>query len=428
MKKINLILLSVFLNCSLVYADVTIKLWHHWGGNRVPLMEKQIRDFEKNNPGIKVEVSLKPWDNRLQILLTAIAAGDPPNVTMLGRQDIPSFVMQNALIPLDKWMKQDGISRDLFYSSEISGSIVNDKVYILPLPTGGARTLIWWNKKMFADAGMYNFPNNWAETISAAKKLTIMNGNKLERAMMRFNVKNKSDLPFLILLNANGGKWLSDDGKKILFNTPQGVAAMQFIIDVTNINGGYEEQEAFYSQTGEWENGPFYQNYEAAEMAGSWEYFKIMDYAPNLDFGVASVPYGPSGSPKIRGAFLGGWGYSIPNKASHVNESWKLVKWLTTEMDGYGACWFLQQQKRPSPMKACNEDPKSGEGNKHWNQIVKAYSSDSMLPISIIQPQLSEAMLQMSEQAVFGNMSAEEAVQWGAEETQALLDDFWDSQ
>ena len=54
MKKINLILLSVFLNCSLVYADVTIKLWHHWGGNRVPLMEKQIRDFEKNNPGIKV--------------------------------------------------------------------------------------------------------------------------------------------------------------------------------------------------------------------------------------------------------------------------------------------------------------------------------------------------------------------------------------
>ena len=50
---------------------------------------------------------------------------------------------------------------------------------------------------------------------------------------------------------------------------------MQFIIDVTNINGGYEEQEAFYSQTGEWENGPFYQNFEAAEMAGSWEYLKL---------------------------------------------------------------------------------------------------------------------------------------------------------
>jgi multiple sugar transport system substrate-binding protein len=241
------------LQSALAYADVTIKLWHHWGGNRVPLMEKQVKDFEKKHPGIKVEVSLKPWDNRLQILLTAIAAGDPPNVTMLGRQDIPSFVKQSAVVPLDKWMKEDGISRDLFYSSEINGSIVNDKVYILPLPTGGARTLIWWNKKLFADAGLYNFPDTWSETLNAARKLTKINGKNLKRAMMRFNVKNKNDLPFLILLNANGGKWLSSDGKKILFNTSHGIAAMQFIIDLTNLNGGYEEQEAFYSQTGEWE-------------------------------------------------------------------------------------------------------------------------------------------------------------------------------
>ena len=139
-------------------------------------------------------------------------------------------------------------------------------------------------------------------------------------------------------------KWLSEDGKKILFNTPQGIEAMELIIKITNINGGYEEQEAFYSQTGEWENGPFYQDYEASEIGGSWEYFKILEYAPNLDFGVGSLPYGPSGSPKVRGSFLGGWGYSIPKKASHLRESWKLVKWLTTEMDGTGACWFLQQQ------------------------------------------------------------------------------------
>ena len=427
MKKLSTLIILLSISSSFALAEVTIKLWHHWGGNRVPLMEKQIKDFEKNHPGIKVEVSLKPWDNRLQILLTAIAAGDPPNVTMLGRHDIPSFVMQNAVEPLDNWMQKDGISRDLFYSSEINGAIIDNKVYILPLPTGGARSLIWWNKKMFAEAGYYQFPQTWKETLEAAHKMTIINNGKLKRAMLRFDVTNANDNPFLMLLNANGGKWLSEDGKKILFNTPQGIEAMELIIKLTNINGGYEEQEAFYSQTGEWENGPFYQDYEASEIGGSWEYFKILEYAPNLDFGVASLPYGPSGSPKVRGSFLGGWGYSIPKKASHLRESWKLVKWLTTEMDGTGACWFLQQQKRPSPLKACNEDPKSGEGNAHWDQIVSAHAKDTMLPVSIIQPQLGQVLVQMGEQAVFGNMSANEAVEWGAGEAQALLDEFWAS-
>ena len=71
--------------------DVTLTYWHHWGGNRIPLQEHQVAAFEDAHPGICVDNVFLPWDNRLQNLLAAIAAGNPPDVTMFGRQDLPFF-------------------------------------------------------------------------------------------------------------------------------------------------------------------------------------------------------------------------------------------------------------------------------------------------------------------------------------------------
>ena len=62
--------------------DVTLTYWHHWGGNRIPIMEAAITAFEDAHPGICVDNVFLPWDNRLQNLLTTIAAGEPPDVTM----------------------------------------------------------------------------------------------------------------------------------------------------------------------------------------------------------------------------------------------------------------------------------------------------------------------------------------------------------
>ncbi len=35
--------------------DVTLTYWHHWGGNRIPIMEAAIAAFEVANPGICVD-------------------------------------------------------------------------------------------------------------------------------------------------------------------------------------------------------------------------------------------------------------------------------------------------------------------------------------------------------------------------------------
>lgn len=433
-KKLSLLLVLVVLLVAPLNGlaqenePVTLVFWHHWGGNRVPLMEEQIAAFQEAYPWITVEMSLMPWDNRLETLLTAIAAGEPPDVTMLGRQDVPGFVVQDALVALDDYMAADDITADMFYESEFRGCQYDGQTWILPLPTGGALNILWYNKAMFEAAGLdpASPPDTWAELEEAADELSLVTDGFLDRAAIRVTTTGGEEPAFLVWLNANGGDWITDDLKTILFNSPEGLEVLQWIVDFTNTyNAGYEEQEAFYAQTGEWENGPFYNDYEAMQINGSWEYFKIEEYAPDLELGVTSIPYGPSGSEDTRGSAYGGWGYSIPANAAHPDEAWLLVKWLTTEMESKGACWFLQQQKRPSPLIACNEDPASGEGNPYWEDILAVQAKDKWVPIAPVQPQINEIIEQMTQEALYGTMSVEEALEWGAAESQALLDEFW---
>jgi len=405
---------------------VTLRYWHHWGGNRIPLMEEQINRFMEEYPWITVETTLMPWDNRLQTLLTIIAAGDPVDVTMLGRQDIPSFVVQDALTPLDDYMARDGITDDLFYPAESRGCQYDGKTWILPLPTGGAMDLVWRNKLWFEEAGLdpESPPTTWDELRDACDKITVLEGGTLKKVCINVNTFAGCG-PFLGWLYANGGDWVSEDLRTVQFNSQEGLEALQWIVDITNeVNGGIEEVSAFYSQTGEWENGPFYNDYEAMQINGSWEFFKIQEWAPDLipHLGVSAVPAGPSGD-EPKGVAWGGWGYVVPKGVKHPEESWLLVKWLTTAMDG--ACWFLQQQKRPSPLVACNEDPASGEGNPLWEDILQVMSQDVWAPITPVQPEVAPIITQMREETLYGLRTVEEALEWGAEEVQNLLDEFW---
>ncbi len=406
---------------------VTLTFWHHWGGNRVPLMEEQIRRFEEKYPWITVEMTLQPWENRLQKILTSVAAGEPPDVTMLGKQDVPAFVEQGALMPIDDLMSAAGITADMFYESEIEGAMYGGDTYLLPLPTGGGVSILWLNQDMYEEAGLdpASPPQTWAELEEVAKTLTIMEDGELQRVGINPRVNGMhAGISFLGWLHNNGGQWISDDMRTITWNSPEGLEALEWVVDFTNnINGGVEEVDAFYSQTGEWENGPFYTGYEAMQTNGTWELFKIQEFAPDMKFDVSPIPIGPNGDPEKRGFVYGGWGYAIPEGVENAEEAWLLLEFLTADMDG--GCWFLQEQQRPSPWIECNEQPESSEGNPVWDGFLEVLATDQMIPISPIQPAIEEIVVQMQEEALFGVQTPAEALEWGAAEAQAALDDFW---
>lgn len=75
---------------------VQLQLWTIWGGERIPLMEKILSQFEETYPWIKVEHVLVAGGERFDRFIAAVAAGAPPDVMMLGRHEIP-FLAQNEI-------------------------------------------------------------------------------------------------------------------------------------------------------------------------------------------------------------------------------------------------------------------------------------------------------------------------------------------
>jgi len=406
--------------------DVTLTFWHHWGGNRIPLMEEQIAAFEDANPGICVDNVFLPWDNRLENLLTSIAAENPPDVTMFGRQDLPFFAATESIIPLDDFMEADGITADMFVPSEFSGNVYNGQTWMLPQPTGGALNIVWYNVDHFAEVGIEEFPETWEETLDALEALRVGDGGFLDRVGFNPMATGGSMPPFLVWLNANGQSWISEDLRTVTINNEAGVETLNFMKEATDINFGIEELNAFWESTGEFDQLPIVLELASAEMNGSWTLFQLEDHAETLNYDVAPIPYGPSGNADRRGSTWGGWGYMIPQNAAHPEEAWELVKWLTTEIEGTGACWFLQQQQRPSPLVDCDGYMLDGETHPRAETILGVAALDYTANISPVQPQADEIITRMTEDVMFGDKSPEDALAEAEAEIQALLDDFWE--
>ena len=232
--------------------------------------------------------------------------------------------------------------------------------------------------------------------------------------------------PFLTWLNANGQDWVSADLRTVTINNEAGAQTLEFMQAMAEINYGIEEVNAFWEMAGEFDQGPLIQGLVSIEVNGTWTLFQVEDHAESLNYDVAPIPYGPSGNPDRRGHVSGGWGYMVPKNAAHPDEAWKLVKWLTTEVEGDGACWFIQQQQRPSPLVDCDGYEKDGVRHPRADDILGVIGRDTFVPNLPVQTEAGQILNRMVEDVLFGDSSIEDALASAEAEIQELLDAFWE--
>ncbi|QWW19428.1 carbohydrate ABC transporter substrate-binding protein [Schaalia sp. 19OD2882] len=142
----------------------TLTLWAAQTSNKIPL--KVVDAFEKAT-GAKVEVITIP-DNYESNVQTKIATGDRPD--LLFWQPVPStlagFVAQDLLQDLEgaPWVTDyaDGIAD--------AGGTYDGKRYAALISSPDVEG-VYYNKKVFAAAGITETPKNWDEFIAAAEKI-----------------------------------------------------------------------------------------------------------------------------------------------------------------------------------------------------------------------------------------------------------------
>lgn len=188
------------------------------GGNEDNLA-KIVEAFEAENPGITVEVTTLPYGDYFDALKTDLVAGTTADVFDIEYATYPQFQPAGVFAPLE------GVDTSV-YRGDIAAAYATDGVQYA-LPTSFSTVVLFYNKDLFDAAGV-DYPTadwTWADEKAAAEKLTdAANGVWGDYQPISYYEYYKA------LVQA-GGQFLSDDGTKVAFNTPEGLAAAEHLVN-----------------------------------------------------------------------------------------------------------------------------------------------------------------------------------------------------
>src|SRR5688572_9800278 len=108
-----------------------VKCWAM--GREGEVVAELIPEFERLNPGIRVELQQIPWTAAHEKLLTAFAGRVTPDIAQLGSSWVPELVALGALEPLDEEVAASAqVQPRDFFPGNWSGNVIDGRTWGVP--------------------------------------------------------------------------------------------------------------------------------------------------------------------------------------------------------------------------------------------------------------------------------------------------------
>lgn len=330
-RTVLFIILTIILSVC-VYATETITFWYGASPDEKTAYEKLIKDFEKENPDIKVNAVLVPQSYVERKLILSIAGEVPPDVVRFYAHLGGNMMSKNALLSLDKFIENDkDFQIEDFYPAALDQNRYRGKLYGMPWIL--SPNALFYNKKLLKKAGYSTPPKTHDELLKCALKLTEKdkNGNitKLGYGDFLYNPNN-----FALYLWQEGGELVNPETHKATFNSPYGRKALQFMSSFIKKEAGETKNiQNFTSNFKGNVNDPFGKEVIAMRVDQPYKVAIYKKNFPDLDFGIAAVPYSKYQACEIVGNSL-----IIPRTSKHAEAAWKFIKFATSKEEMINVC------------------------------------------------------------------------------------------
>lgn len=282
-----------------------------------PYFEEVKKEFEAKNPGITVKFEVVPWDVLLQKLTTDITAGTNADLSIIGTRWLIDFVQQDVAEPLDSHITPD--FKDRFIDTFLSPSIMDGKTYGLPI-AASARAL-YYNKELFEKAGIAKPPASWTELQEDARKIKALGSGSFGFGLQGKEIE--TDVYYYYAMWSQGTEILNKDGTSGL-GTPGALEAAKLYKSM--IDEGLTEPGVTSNNREDVQN-LFKQGKVGMMITAPFLSNQIKDEAPNLKYGVAAIPAGPTGA---RGTYGVTDSIIMFKNSKNKDEAWKLLDFLFT--------------------------------------------------------------------------------------------------
>jgi multiple sugar transport system substrate-binding protein len=338
-------LLPLFFLCSCKKNVASEKVVHLWIFNNTPKplddMNKILKDFHIENPGIKVEVTILDWGSGFSKIMLAAATRKGPDVVQVPSTWAASLTDIGVLMPLDSVVQTWG-SPDLFIAGSREIMLPKNSDHFTSLPWFLDVRPFFYNKKVLdtlhITPASINSREKFVEALQKIKDSKISINGKIV-SPMGYPAKNDWNIVhnFAPWIFSAGGSFLNEDLSKSNLLDENTLDGIYFYLDF--VKNGYNEYSNL-DKTTAGVSTDFDQGKTAfiGETTSKSMYLKqqlflqgSLNATEILEYGCITPPTAKKGH-KAK-YFLGGSNLGVFSSTKYKRESLTLLRYLTTQSD-----------------------------------------------------------------------------------------------
>jgi multiple sugar transport system substrate-binding protein len=373
---------------------------------RTEVLQDMVDRFEEAHPGVTVEITSLPWGQAFEKLATMVQGGQIPDVVEMPDRWLSLYANNDQLVDLAPYLADWDEADELTDRAVEFGSYVNDTPYMIPY--GFYLRALFYNKKLFEEAGLDGPPETMDDFMDAAKAISELGGGKTGFCLR--GGQGGYNGYIMMMANMMGHDDYFDEEGNSTLNGPDAIKGLQFMVDLyqngyapkDSVNWGFNEIVAgFYSGT----CAMLDQDPDAL--------IAIAERMNTEDFAVAPMPLGPAGKsfPTIGYA-----GWSMFTAAEEKDAAWDLIAHLSSRESNLEWSKFVGV----IPIHQGAEQDPAFQGEKYAGWFTEL--NDERWQPTVMPTYLEEfgyfadvLMVQSGQEALLGDRTAEDVANEWAE-------------
>ncbi|WP_320784022.1 sugar ABC transporter substrate-binding protein [Streptomyces sp. CRN 30] len=361
-------------------SDDSPKTLTYWASNQgasvevdKKVLQPELDKFEKET-GIEVKLEVVPWSDLLNRILTATTSGQGPDVLNIGNTWSASLQATGALLPWDA-KNFDAIGgRDRFVDAALASTGAEGKDPAA-VPLYSMAYALYYNKKMFADAGISEPPATWDDLVAAGRKLSKDGtwGLGAEGSNVSENIHHT-----FVFAEQHGAKFFTPDGTADFANDGV-VTAVKEYVDLMAADKVIAPGNAEYAQ-----------NQSVSDFAKGknamllWQSASANLKSQGMDedaYGVAPVPVrsGTPGGGTQANSMVAGINMAVFKNTDNLDGARKFVKFMTSDAE---QTVLNKAYSSIPPVKAAQSDPA-------FDTPANAVLKDTLAKSAVALPQVA---------------------------------------
>jgi multiple sugar transport system substrate-binding protein len=278
----------------------------------------RVQVFRDAHPHIDLRINEGAFDE--QQFLSAVAAGDPPDLVYAERRKLGGYAARGAVEPLDDCLARHDVDLTQFREAALRQVTHDERVY--GVPEFSSVRLMIVNNPVVREAGLdpAALPvSDWSALPELTDRLSRVDGDRVQR--IGFDPKMPEFLP--LWAKANGADLIGPGAR---LDDPRVVEAVRVTADLVDRQGGWASFKAFrdtFDQFGA--NNQYVAGQLAAMPMDSWYLNTLATNSPDVD--VTVVPFTDrDGNPLTES---GGQAWAIPQGSRHPEAACDFIATMT---------------------------------------------------------------------------------------------------